>query len=139
MEDLAILVIRYIIGSALLVTGILKALKFNQFKLLIRNYKVLSPRMSDLAVYLAVPSSIVAGILLISGIYLILGATMAFLYIVAGNIGVISVLYHKRKVSNCGCYGTFVKFPITRLKLLDSLFWLSLCIILLILLLTLKS
>lgn len=124
--------LRIILGLLYIVTSALKFPNLKGFADIVAQYDVLPKKLVKPAAYTQPIIEFFVGWWVLSGKYLIHAAYAGLALMIIANIFVITAYAKKKKLDNCGCYGAFVKTPLTRKKIAENLFWTALFIMLLL-------
>lgn len=123
-------IIAYIIGKILAIllvfSGILKVSDLKKFYLTIVKYGILKGKLAKLFGYSYPFVEILLGILLWMSFpksIAVYFAGIASLLFLTMLIAVAFALIKNKKINNCGCYGEWIKVPISKKKLIENIFW----------------
>jgi len=123
-----ILISRIILGLWLLITGLLKVPDLKGFAALVRTYGGTAAKYPFMAY--GIPfAEIVLGAGLLVGYQLKYVAGLSFLMLLVYTYGVAKMLIKKKKMANCGCFGTMIKVPLTKWSLVEDLVCLALVLV----------
>jgi len=124
--------LRVILGILFILTGALKFPNLKGFSVIVASYSILPRQLVKPAAYVQPFVEFAVGWWILSGKYLVYGAIAGLVLMVAANVFVIWGLIQKKKMENCGCYGTIVKVPLTWKKLAENIIWTVLFILLIL-------
>ena len=131
-NDTTALVIRIILGLLFLASGILKLPDLKGFFVIFVKFGIIKGKIAKFAAYSFPFIEIIVGAALLVNFYITISALVALLMLAVSTLGVIYALYSKKKIDNCGCYGTSFKVPIDKKKIIENSLFLVLNIYLLI-------
>src|SRR5574341_384065 len=124
--------LRVILGILFILTGALKFPNLKGFSVIVASYGILPRQLVKPAAYVQPFIEFIVGWWILSGKYLVYSATAGLLLMLVADLFVIWGLLQKRKMENCGCYGTAVKVPLSWKKLAENIIWTILFILLIL-------
>lgn len=122
--------LRIILGILFIISASLKFPNLRGFALIIASYGALPRQLVKPAAYLQPFIEFMIGWWILSGKYLLYSAWAGLAMMVVANIFIIKAFVQKRKMKNCGCYGTVVKIPLGWKKIIENGIWTVLFIVL---------
>jgi len=124
--------LRVILGILFILTGALKFPNLKGFSVIVASYNVLPRQLVKPAAYAQPVIEFAIGWWVLSGKYLVYSAIAGLLMMIVANVFIIRGLLMKKKMENCGCYGTAVKVPLNWKKLAENIIWTVLFILLIL-------
>lgn len=121
-------IIRFAFGALFLFSSILKLRDMKGFYVIFLQYGILKGKIAKMGAYLLAFGELVIGIGLISGFIMELFSGLLLLFLIMSTGSISYVLYNKKKLANCGCYGTAIKVPVNKKKLLENIILLLLAL-----------
>jgi hypothetical protein len=119
----AVFIVKVIIGLLFLISGFLKLPDLKGFFVIFVQYGILKGTLARIAAYSFPFVEIIVGIALLTSNYEFFFSGIAFLMLLVSTLGIIFVLYSKKKIDNCGCFGTSIKSPLDKKKLIENILW----------------
>lgn len=116
---------RYFVGVILIGTGLGKLLDLPGFVTVIEAYRLVPHPVSVVLAYVLPFIELGAGLLLVTGRYLIFGASLAIGLHGLLISAVIFTLERGIRVDNCGCFGVFLARPLSFTTLAEDLVMLT--------------
>jgi putative oxidoreductase len=113
-----------------LITGLLKIPDLKGFYFVLLSYGLFPKWFARINAYSLPAIEILTGVWLLTGIKVKPAAALALTLLATSTLIILTTLIKKRKIENCGCYGTTFKTPVTWLKLLENCIWITLALIL---------
>ena len=108
-----VLTARIILGLYLLVTGLLKLPDLKGFAVIVRTYGGTAAKYPFMAY--GIPfAEIILGAGLLIGYQLKIVAGLSIIMMLVYTYGVVKMLIKKKKMDNCGCFGTMIKVPLSK-------------------------
>jgi len=115
------LVFRFFLSFVLIFGGIMKSFDLKKFNFIVMQFGIIPKKFSKLFSYSLPFVEIIIGIALLFNflINFLLGLTllMMLMYTIGSSIA----LYEKKRIDNCGCYGTKIKIPLTWKKIVENI------------------
>jgi hypothetical protein len=124
--------LRIILGVLFVITAGLKLPDLKGFAVIVATYNILPRQFVKPAAYMQPFFELVIGFWILSGKYLLYSSTAGLLLMLVADIFVLKGLMAKKKMENCGCYGTAIKIPLNWKKFVENLIWTALLVILII-------
>jgi len=124
--------LRVILGVLFIVTGALKLPNLKGFSIIVASYGLLPRQLVKPAAYIQPFIEFIIGWWILSGKYLLYASIAGLLLMLSANVFVIKGLMQKKKMENCGCYGTAIAVPLTWKKLAENIVWTILSILLIL-------
>ncbi len=126
-----VLTARIILGLWLLITGLIKLPDLKGFAVLVRSYGGTAAKYPFMAY--GIPfAEIVLGAGLLIGYQLKWVAVASLIMLLIYTYGVAKMLIQKKKMDNCGCFGTMIKVPLSKWSLIEDLVCIALAVIILV-------
>ncbi len=122
--------LRILLGVLFIITGALKLPNLKGFSIIVASYGLLPRQLVKPAAYLQPFIEFIVGWWILSGKYLLYASIAGLILMLSANVFVIKGLLQKKKMENCGCYGTAIKVPLTWKKLAENILWTILSILL---------
>jgi len=132
IPEYVLTVLRLILAMLFLFSGVVKLSDLRGFSGIIAKFGLLQKQLVKPVAYSLPFIQIFLGAWLLTNSYLFGAALLAVLMMLVSEIGIGWVLYKKKKIDNCGCYGTFIQIPVTHAKFAENLVWLVIAIILVV-------
>ncbi|MBT3813843.1 DoxX family membrane protein [Candidatus Woesearchaeota archaeon] len=125
-------IIRVILGLLFLISGILKIRKLKDFFFIVVQYGILKGKLARIFAYTLPFAELIIGLFLLINYLPFITAILTLLLLLLSTSGLLYVIYKKKEMDDCGCYGGTVKVPIGLGKITENLIWILLAIYLLI-------
>jgi len=122
--------LRVILGILFIVSGALKFPNLKGFAVIVASYKLLPRFLVKPVAYTQPFIEFAIGWWILSGKYLLWAAWAGLALIVVADIFVLKAFLQKKKMKNCGCYGTSLKVPLDWKKIVENGIWTLLFIVL---------
>ncbi len=122
--------LRIILGILFIGTAALKLPNLKGFAVIVASYNILPRWMVKPAAYSLPFVEFMVGWWILSGKLLLYSASAGLALMIIADIFVLKGLLSKKKMENCGCYGTSIKVPLSWKKMSENLVWTVLFIIL---------
>lgn len=122
--------LRIILGILFIISASLKFPNLKGFSVIIASYKILPRWLVKPAAYSQPFIEFIIGWWILSGKYLYYSAWAGLALIVVADLFLLKAFLQKKKIKNCGCYGTTVKIPLDWKKVIENAIWTILFIIL---------
>ena len=113
MNPTLILIIRILVGAALIISGLLKIIDLKGFVYIVEGYSEIARKFGKTPAYILPFIEVIVGVMLIAGFYLTIASGISMLMAILFGAMVISVLMKHKKLENCGCLGAKFKVPIS--------------------------
>jgi len=127
MIDITFIVAK-ILGVLFVFSGMIKLSDLKGFAKIVVAYNMLPIRLSRISGYLLPFGELIAGGLLLNGTYVFHGAVLGLLQLIVVTLALFSVYKRKKKMENCGCFGTGIKVPVSKRKIAENIFWIVLAV-----------
>ncbi|MBW3014617.1 DoxX family membrane protein, partial [Candidatus Woesearchaeota archaeon] len=127
-----ILIIRVLVGAALIVSGFLKIIDLKGFVYIVEGYSELTRRVGKTPAYILPFVEVIVGAMLIAGFYLVYAAVLSMLMAILFGTMVMFALATHKKLKNCGCLGAKFKIPITWKSLAEDIIFFLLALLILL-------
>lgn len=124
--------LRIILGILFIISGALKFPNLKGFSVIVASYNLLPRPLVKPVAYTQPFIEFIIGWWILSGRYLQYAAWAGLALILLANIFVIKGYLTKKKMANCGCYGTAIKIPLDWKKLVENGIWTVLFVVLVI-------
>lgn len=124
--------LRVLLGVLFIVAASLKLPNLKGFSVIVASYNLLPRRLVKIAAYTQPFVEFMVGWWILSGKYLRYSSIAGLILLLIADAFVIRGLMQKKKMENCGCYGTIIKSPLTWKKLVENIIWTLLAIILIL-------
>ena len=121
---------RVILGGLLIFSGVIKFFGLRQFAIIVASYGVLPRQLVKPLAYGQPVIETIIGLWLLSDYELRWAALAGLAVFVVATFFVLAALIKKKKMENCGCYGTLIKVPLTWRKFFENLVWIALAALL---------
>lgn len=115
-----VLAARLLLGTYLAGTGALKLPDLKGFSKIVQKYGGMTKKHPWIA-YLIPALEVAIGIALLAGILLPISAAAALIMCATYTYGVSKALLEKKRMKNCGCFGTAIKVPLTKWSLVEDI------------------
>jgi len=122
--------LRIVLGILFVITASLKFPDLKGFKVIVASYNILPKWAVKPAAYAQPILEFIVGWWILSGKYLMYGAIAGLTLMLIADLFTIKGYMNKKKIENCGCYGTSIKIPLTWKKIIENLVWTALFAIL---------
>ncbi len=132
IPEYALTLLRLILAMLFLFCGVVKLSDLRGFSGIIAKFGLLQKQFVRPFAYSLPFIQIFLGAWLLTNRYLFEAAVLAVLMMLVSEVGIGWALYKKKKIDNCGCYGTFIQVPVTKAKFAENLVWLAIAIILVV-------
>ena len=119
-------IVRIVLGFLLLYSGFAKIPDLKGFRIIVLSYGILPKSFAKLFAFFLPFVDLVAGAGLFLNLYPPWFALLFLVLLVVSTIGILILLAKKKKMENCGCFGTAVKIPIGKAKVAENTFWIVL-------------
>jgi len=123
-----VFIIAKILGVLFVFSGIIKMSDLKGFSKIVIAYNMLPLELSRLMGYVLPFVEIITGGILLNGGYVFYGAVVGLLQLIVVTFALMKVYKRKKKMDNCGCFGTSIKVPVTKRKLAENVFWIILLV-----------
>lgn len=117
---------RNVIGMLLTISGTMKLFDLKGFRNIIAFYGILPSWMLMPSAYALPFAEAGAGLALLFSFFTKYASVAAELLLASAITFLIIGLVKKKKMQNCGCFGTFIKIPLSWWEVAEDLFWLAL-------------
>ncbi len=124
--------LRIVLGILFVITGALKFPNLKGFSIIVASYGILPRWAVKPAAYAQPIIEFIVGWWILSGKQLYYAAIAGLLLMLVADVFVAIALIKKKKMENCGCYGTAIKVPLSWKKLAENIVWTALFVILII-------
>lgn len=121
-----IFIIAKILGVLFVFSGIIKLSDLKGFSKIVIAYNMLPLELSRLMGYVLPFVEIIIGGMLLNGNYIFYGAVVGLLQLIVVTFALMKIYKRKKKMDNCGCFGTSIKVPVSKRKLVENIFWIIL-------------
>lgn len=118
--------LRIILGILYIVTSALKFPNLKGFAVIVASYNILPRQLVKPAAYAQPIIEFAVGWWILSGKELFYASIAGLLLMIVANVFIIRGMLQKKKMENCGCYGTAIKVPLTWKKAAENLIWTAL-------------
>ena len=125
MADLTFIIAK-ILGVLFVFSGIIKLSDLKGFSKIVIAYNMLPLKLSRLTGYVLPFVEIITGGVLLNGGYVFYGAVVGLLQLIVVTFALMKIYKRKKKMDNCGCFGTSIKVPVSKRKLVENIFWIIL-------------
>jgi len=122
--------LRIILGILFIFSSSLKFPNLKGFSVIVAGYGLLPRFLVKPAAYTLPFIEFFVGWWILSGKYLFYSASLGLALMIVADIFVFKAFFHRKKMKNCGCYGTIVEVPLTWKKLTENAIWTFLFVIL---------
>jgi len=121
-----VFIVAKILGVLFVFSGIIKMSDLKGFSKIVIAYNMLPLGLSRLMGYVLPFVEIITGGILLNGGYVFYGAVVGLLQLIVVTFALVKIYKRKKKMDNCGCFGTSIKVPVTKRKLAENVFWILL-------------
>ena len=128
----ALIGLRLVLGIVFFVSGLLKLPDLKGFYIIVVRFNIIKGLLAKSFAYALPFAEIVIGFSLIFAYQVKIASIIALIMLINSTFALIYVLIKKKKLDNCGCYGTALKVPVSWGKVIENLVWLILTILLVI-------
>lgn len=125
MADLTFIIAK-ILGVLFVFSGIIKLSDLKGFSKIVIAYNMLPLKLSRLTGYVLPFVEIITGSVLLNGGYVFYGAVVGLLQLIVVTFALMKIYKRKKKMDNCGCFGTSIKVSVSKRKLVENIFWIIL-------------
>ena len=122
--------LRIILGILLVIASALKFPDLKGFKNVVASYGILPRWAVKPAAYSQPFIEFIVGWWVLSGKYLYYGSLAGLALMLVADAFILKGFMQKKKMENCGCYGTSIAVPLTWKKVAENLIWTALFAIL---------
>jgi len=129
IDNLSIFIPRILLGALFLFSSTMKLTNLKGFYLIFLQYGLVKGSVAKPFAYLLVFSELLVGILLLINWQLFYAGIGALIILIGSTYGVLYIYLGKRKMENCGCFGTAIKIPIDGRKVIENAVWILLNIV----------
>lgn len=123
-------VLRLLLGGLFTFAGVIKLFDLRGFSITVAKFGMLPRQLVKPFAYTLPVVEAVVGLWLLSNQQLFGAALAGAVLLLISQVGVAGALIQKRKIENCGCYGTAIKVPVTWKKFLENCAWLAMAVVL---------
>jgi len=127
MIDLTFIVAK-ILGVLFVFSGMIKLSDLKGFSKIVIAYNMMSVSLSRIMGYMIPFEEIIVGGILLNGSFVFYGAVVGLIQLIVVTLAVISIYKRKKKMDNCGCFGTGIKVPVSKIKIGENIFWIILLV-----------
>jgi len=124
--------LRIILGILFIITSALKFPDMKGFARIVASFGIIPRALVKPAAYSLPVIEFTVGWWVLSGKYLVYASIAGIVLMAIADFFVFIALLKKKKMDNCGCYGTSIKVPLTGKKLAENLMWTGLFVMLLL-------
>ena len=121
-----VFIIAKILGVLFVFSGLVKMPDLKGFSKIVIAYNMLPLKLSRLMGYVLPFVEIITGGILLNGGYVFYGAVAGLLQLIVVTFALMKIYKRKKKMDNCGCFGTSIKVPVSKRKLAENVFWILL-------------
>ncbi len=121
-----ITVFRVTIGLLFIVSGGSKLFDLKGFRRIVAFYGILPRWMLTPAAYALPFLEIATGIALLFSIFPLYASILAEVLLINATLFLITGLLKKKKMENCGCFGTYFKIPLSWWEVAEDVVWITL-------------
>lgn len=121
MEVYIIPALRILLGGLFAISALLKLPSLKDFAVIVAKYDILPRQLVKPVAYAQPFVELFIGLWLLSGQMLFFGSIAGILLMIAANIFTFSAYFRRKKIDNCGCYGTSIQSPLTWKKLVENI------------------
>lgn len=119
---------RAALGLLLVISGSLKLPDIKGFSRTVMAYGILPRALAKFTGRIIPFVEIILGGMLLLGLQLLLASILTLLYLAGITCVLVVALVQKKRMENCGCFGTAFKVPLTWKKVLENLVWIALAV-----------
>jgi len=123
-----VFIIAKILGVLFVFSGIIKMSDLKGFSKIVIAYNMLPLELSRLMGYVLPFVELIIGGILLNGGYVFYGAVVGLLQLIVVTFALMKIYKRKKKMENCGCFGTSIKVPVSKRKLAENVFWIILLV-----------
>jgi len=127
MVDVTYIVAK-ILGVLFVFSGMIKMSDLRGFSKIVIAYNMLPITLSRILGYVLPFVEIIIGGILLNGAYVFYGAVVAVLQMIVVTLALVKIYRRKKKMENCGCFGTGIKVPVSKRKITENVFWIVLAL-----------
>jgi len=120
---------RTVLGLLLVITGILKIPDRKGFFVILVEYDLFPVWFARLSSVLLPWGELVIGTWLLLRVSPLYSVALALLYLTSTSLITLFALLKGKRISNCGCYGTAIKSPLTWLKFCENVIWVLMALV----------
>jgi len=121
-----VFIIAKILGVLFIFSGLVKLPDLKGFSKIVIAYNLLPLKLSRVMGYVLPFVELITGGILLNGGYVFYGAVLGLLQLIVVTFALMKIYKRKKKMENCGCFGTSIKVPVTKRKLAENVFWILL-------------
>jgi len=121
-----VFIVAKILGVLFIFSGLLKMPDLKGFSKIVITYNLLPLELSRVMGYVLPFVELITGGILLNGGYVFYGAVLGLLQLIVVTFALMKIYKRKKKMENCGCFGTSIKVPVTKRKLAENVFWILL-------------
>jgi len=124
--------LRILLGLLFIITSAMKFPNLRGFSVIVASYNLVPRKLVKPVAYLQPIIEFIVGWWILWGQYLLYSATAGLVLMLVADVFVIKGFLQKKKMENCGCYGTAIKVPLTGKKVAENILWTALFVILIL-------
>ena len=115
------IIFRIFLGLILAFGGVMKLFDLKSFKFIVMQFGIIPRSLSKYFSYFLPFVEIIVGLALLFKFMFNFFIGLTLLMMTVYTIGSSLALYQKKKIDNCGCYGTKIKVPLTWRKIVENI------------------
>jgi uncharacterized membrane protein YphA (DoxX/SURF4 family) len=119
----AAFLIRIILGLLFAFASIMKIIDLKGFYLIFLQYGIVKGRLAKPSAYMLTFGELIIGISLLLNWQIKIFSGLALLSMLVSTYGLIHIYLNKKKLENCGCFGTAIKVPVNKRKITENIIW----------------
>jgi len=127
MVDVTYIVAK-ILGVLFVFSGMIKMSDLRGFSKIVIAYNMLPITLSRILGYVLPFVEIIIGGILLNGTLVFYGAAVGVLQMIVVTLALVKIYRRKKKMENCGCFGTGIKVPVSKRKITENVFWIVLAL-----------
>lgn len=125
-----VIILRVILSALFLFSGIVKLFDLRKFSITVAQYGMLPRQLVKPFAYTLPVVETLIGLWLSSAWNIFWAAIAGLALLLISEFGVFVALLQKKKMENCGCFGTAIKVPLTWRKFFENLVWIAIALVL---------
>jgi len=115
--------LRIVLGLLFIVTSALKLPNLKGFATIVASYNILPRQLVRPAAYSLPLIELLVGFWILLGEQLVYAGIAGLLLMLMADFFMIKGFRQGKKMENCGCYGTAIRVPLTKKKIVENLIW----------------
>lgn len=117
-------VLRILIGGLFVVSGFEKLVSpYQNFLYVVQSYRVFPPFLEELVARFLPWGEFLLGIFVVLGLWLTVTLRALWVLVTVFLLVVGQAIIRKLELTECGCFGSLVSFPLHAVAILDGLLW----------------